>query len=165
MKLQRLIAAPIAFGLIIGNFPSLTADAKNVNLSAPNTSFNIAMDTNQDAKNGENTPENKVAEAPESEESSTENQNSEQSKTEESSTENQISETPENEETSDTETTVEEPAEVIEESEPSQSSEKCPNGGEHINIGGIVSISNCHKLENSDSSKVRSKILKVAYLP
>ncbi len=106
MNLQRLIAAPIAFGLIIGNFPLLAADAKNVNISASNTSFNIAMDANQDAENAENTTENQVAEAPENEE-------------------NQASEEPENEENSDSETTVEEPAEVIEESQPSVD---CPEG-------------------------------------
>ncbi|KST61824.1 CARDB domain-containing protein [Mastigocoleus testarum] len=140
MNFQKIIAAPIALGLIIGNFPLLAADTKNVNISASNT-FSQVVEAPE-------SKENPASKQPQDEESSTENQTSEQTQTEESSTKNQTSEQTQTEETSDNETTVEEPAEEIEKSQPS---EKCLNGGEHINIGGIISISNCHKLKNSDS--------------
>lgn len=124
MKLQRVIAAPIVFGLIIFSFPLFSADAKDVNLS--NTPFTIAMDAEQETEDGE---------------SSEENQDSEVSENEEESSDNQTSETPENEESSDSETTVEEPGEVNKESQPSK---KCLINMD-INVASIMSLSKCVK--------------------
>ncbi|MEL6165365.1 MAG: hypothetical protein AAFR37_16970 [Cyanobacteria bacterium J06628_3] len=125
MNLQRVVAAPIVFGLIIFSFPLLSADAKDINLS--DTSFTIAMDAEQETEDGE---------------SNEENQDSEVSENEGESSDNQTSETPENEESSDSETTVEEePAEVNKESQPSK---KCLINMD-INVASIMSLSKCVK--------------------
>ena len=154
MKLQRLIAAPVALGLTICSFPLLNspARAKTVNILVPkavvNTAFNaafspahaavykanfyLAMDANEDSQNEE------VSEEPNNEETSTETEVSEEPDNEETSTDTEIYEespdTKQQNQNSEVEDNLEE-TEAVEES-----SEGCPEGkSPHPRFGTCIS--------------------------